>query len=89
MHHEIDRAIRQTETAMAALEELLPDSIDDAPESTRTVFNNALLNVAVNRIIAMEGVEVTAGILWRLTEVVATGRRPGACEPAELSRLDG
>jgi len=84
-----DLVIRQTEAAMDALEALLPDTLAVAPEATRATFNNALLNIAVNRIVAMEGAATTAGILWRLTEAVASGRRPHPGRPVDLSGLDG
>jgi hypothetical protein len=37
----------------------------------------------------MEGATATAGILWRLTDAVASGRRPRPGDPVDLTGLNG
>ena len=44
-------------------------------ENLRTItnFNNALLNIAVNRFVAIEGCEGSATILWRIADALVSG----------------
>jgi hypothetical protein len=51
-----------------------------------TNFNNALLNVAVNRFVATEGCQGSATILWRLADALNNGAYGNA--PLELTQLD-
>ena len=51
-----------------------------------TNFNNALLNVAVNRFVATEGCHGSATILWRLADALNNGAYGSA--PLELTQLD-
>ena len=53
---------------------------------TITNFNNALLNVAVNRFVATEGCQGSATILWRLADALSNGAYGSA--PLELTQLD-
>ena len=53
---------------------------------TITNFNNALLNVAVNRFVATEGCQGSATILWRLADALNNGAYGNA--PLELTQLD-
>jgi len=84
-----DLAVRRTEAAMEALESLLPEALERDPHGTRATFNNALLNVAVNRIVAMEGPTATAALLWRLTDALASDRQPQPGAPLDLSSFEG
>jgi hypothetical protein len=54
---------------------------------TITNFNNALLNIAVNRFVATEGCQGSATILWRLADALSNGAY--GSEPLEITRLDG
>ena len=51
----VDPDIAHTEMAMAALDGLMPEALSRCSPEVRDRFDNALLNVAVNRIIAVEG----------------------------------
>jgi hypothetical protein len=51
-----------------------------------TNFNNALLNVAVNRFVATEGCQGSATILWRLADALNNGAYGNAL--LELTQLD-
>jgi hypothetical protein len=65
-------------------------SLRDIPASQREYIANALLNVAVTRMLKEEGAVLTASILVRLGDVVATGNdAPHPDRPVDLSRLDG
>jgi hypothetical protein len=81
-------AISALESTMDVLEEQIPVVFDQTPHHLRASFDNALLNLAVNRIIAMEGEQVTSSILWRLADVIASGIKPTSDEPVELTGYD-
>ena len=77
-----------TNLAMRALSRLVPDALADAPDSIRERFDNALLNVAVNRVVEAEGHIVAATILWRLADVLQEGRTATAHRPVDLTGCD-
>ena len=81
-------AISALDSAMHVLEEKIPIVFDQTPFHLRASFDNALLNLAVNRIIAMEGEQVTSGILLRLADVITSGVKPTIEEPVELTGYD-
>tara|TARA_B110000444_G_C18495383_1_gene435462 strand:+ start:77 stop:415 length:339 start_codon:yes stop_codon:yes gene_type:complete len=81
-------AISALDSAMQVLEEKMLTVFEQTPLDLRASFDNALLNLAVNRIIAMEGEQVTSGILWRLADVIASGVKPTIEEPVELTGYD-
>jgi len=81
-------AISALDSAMHVLEEKMLTVFEQTPLDLRASFDNALLNLAVNRIIAMEGEQVTSGILWRLADVIASGVKPTIEEPVELTGYD-
>jgi len=81
-------AISALDSAMHVLEEKILTVFEQTPLDLRANFDNALLNLAVNRIIAMEGEQVTSGILWRLADVIASGVKPTIEEPVELTGYD-
>lgn len=76
-----------TYLAMAALSRFVPDSLEDAPEPVRVKFDNALLNIAVNRLVNAEGPVTAATILWRLADFIREGRVATPQHPADLSIL--
>ena len=51
------------ELAMETPEQKIKPIVSNAPVSAQARFNNALLNLAVNKIVAAEGTQFTAGIL--------------------------
>ena len=53
---------------------------------TITNFNNALLNIAVNRFVATEGCQGSATILWRLADALNNGAYGNG--PLELTHFD-
>jgi hypothetical protein len=73
---------------METLERRIEPIVSEAPLSAQTRFNNALLNLAVNRIVAVEGGKFTAGILWRLADAIANGAKPTPRAPVDLTVLN-
>ena len=85
---EKDREAYHTEMAMEVLSQLIPGALDHASAEVRNRFDNALLNMAVNRIVKAEGSVFTATILWRLADALQSGQTPSAEQPIDLTRLD-
>jgi hypothetical protein len=52
-------------------------------------FDNALLNIAVHRLVEEEGNTKTATILFRLAEAVAADDQRLSDNPVELTNLNG
>ncbi|MEM7217442.1 MAG: hypothetical protein AAF515_03690 [Pseudomonadota bacterium] len=85
----MDSDLRRTATVMAILRQQIADLLPDPSADLEVRFNNALLNVAVNRLVDAEGRAETATMLWRLADALA---QPGGLEPdsvVELTALDG
>lgn len=53
-------------------------ALRDVPTAERIYLGNALLNLAVNRILCEEGSQRTASILMRLGDAVSVGAPPQA-----------
>ena len=62
-------------------EQFAPDIVDR--------FDNALLNIAVHRLVDEEGAKKTATMLYRLAEIIAEGEERSIENPVELTKLDG
>jgi hypothetical protein len=71
---------------MCVIEDRLPDILVELPPSRRPLLPNALLNVAINHILAEEGGAATASILQRLAALILAGDRPAG---SDGYRLDG
>lgn len=83
---EFDLEIGQLQLVMQRIQQ----SLSDIPLTQREYIANALLNVAVTRMLKEEGAIQTASILARLGDVVASSKEPPQPERAiDLSRLDG
>ena len=87
MNHDDRDLLVHTERAMAVVERLVPESLDGAPAALQECLNNAMLNVAVNRILNVEGAAVTAAMLWRLADALSSGVRPGPDQAIDLREL--
>ena len=81
-------AISALKSTMNVLEGKIITVFDETPRHLRASFDNALLNLAVSRIIAVEGEQVTSGILWRLADVIASGTKPTLEQPVDLNGYD-
>lgn len=60
----------------------------DVPQAQREYIANALLNLAVSRMVSEEGSSQAASILLRLGDVVATGDQPPPQRAIDLTRMD-
>lgn len=80
--------VMHTEQAMAVLEQMVPDSLAHLPVGVRGKFNNAILNIAVNRILAEEGATMTSVILARLSDAIMSGQTPTPASPIDLLKMD-
>ena len=77
-----------TEAAMKVLEMTLPMVARGLPPAERERFENALLNVAVNRLMHAEGASAAATILWRIADAMASGQVPDRDRAIEITCLD-
>ncbi|MEM7002350.1 MAG: hypothetical protein AAF529_16285 [Pseudomonadota bacterium] len=84
----VDPDAIHTETAMQILQNMIPDILDEAGPAVRARFDNAILNIAVTRILEVEGPARTATILMRLAEAVAHQPVPEPGAPVDLTQLD-
>ncbi|MEM9620490.1 MAG: hypothetical protein AAF993_02505 [Pseudomonadota bacterium] len=84
-----DQEIRDTKAAMNLLEELVPKVFSDSGPAVLARLDNALLNIAVNRILAVEGPQRTAAILMRLADAMVSEQLPTADHPIDLTSLNG
>ena len=82
---DIDPDPVQTEIAMQVLGRMIPDILEENGPAVRARFDNALLNLAVSRLVAAEGTVAAATILWRLADVVQSGTNATSDNPADLT----
>jgi hypothetical protein len=82
------RAIAELRAVMRLMDDRLDEVVAALPTRRRPLVPNALLNLAVERILAEEGQEVTATILQRLADLVASGQRPEGSQRFALSGRD-
>lgn len=85
----IDQEARDTEIAMRILQSMVPEVLTLAGPSVQARFDNALLNIAVNRIVEAEGAQRASTILFRLADAVSTGPTPEPGSPVDLTCLNG
>lgn len=78
--------VANIELAMQILQNLIPDALDHAPREVQEKFNNALLNIAINRIIEIEGKSDTVDILLRLVNALVNDCLPLPENPIMLSK---
>jgi len=68
----------------------IQSSLRDVPAAQREYIANALLNLAVSRMVKEDGKSLTATILLRLGDVVANSESPPAPERAvDLTHMNG
>jgi len=81
----IDKDVVRLAAAMRRVDRLL-QSLEPVHEP---VLANALLNLAVCRMLDADGAQRTASVLTRLVEAVLTGPVPEARRAVDLSSLQG
>jgi hypothetical protein len=83
----MDKDLRAVARWMREIEEKVQEIDLELNLRSLTNFNNALLNIAVNRYVAIEGTQGSATILWRIADALASGAHGN--EPLQLNQLDG
>ena len=81
----------QVELEVAQLQNIMShiqSALHEIPTQQRSYIANALLNLAIARMIREEGEDRTSTLLIRLSDVVAEGTRPAPSAPVDLSRRD-
>jgi hypothetical protein len=63
------------------------DQLRELESSHQALLPNALLILAVQRMIERDGVAYTSGVLWRLAETVRAGPAPPPERAVDLSSL--
>ena len=84
-----DQESRNTQLAMQTINDSLSDLIASEPTEIQERFTNALLNIAVHRLIHDEGSNTAASILWRLVEIIQNDPNAMLDKPIELNQLNG
>lgn len=80
--------IADLQTVMRLIDVLLEEISAAAPPAQRALIPNALLNLAVERILAEEAAGPAATILYRLAELITEGERPRGSDAFPLNRHD-
>ncbi len=86
MNSDAEVDIANIELAMQTLYKLIPAALDQAPKEVQDKFNNALLNIAINRIIEVEGRPDTVKILLRLVNALINDCVPIPGHPIALTK---
>ena len=84
----IDQDSENTRLAMQAINESLSELIKNEPNEIQERFTNALLNIAIHRLIEDEGASKAATILWRLVDVIENEPTTNLDGPVELNQLN-
>ena len=84
----IDQDSENTRLAMQAINESLSELIKNEPSEIQERFTNALLNIAIHRLIEDEGTSRAATILWRLVDVIENEPTTNLDGPVELNQLN-
>ena len=85
----MDHEIINTQLAMQIISDSLSELITSEPKEVQERFTNALLNIAVHRLINDEGTNTAASILWRLVDTIQSDPQAITEHPIELNRLNG
>ena len=87
-HNGYQGQIAELQAVMAMLEDRLEEDLEDVPPRRRPFVANALLNLAVNRLLADEGPAWTATLLIRLADLIGSGRLPAGDQALPLNGTD-
>jgi hypothetical protein len=82
------RAIAELQTVMQLISVVLEEVAATAPFGHRQLVPNALLNLAVERMLAALAPRSTAAILYRLADLIAAGARPAGSAAFSLTNHD-
>ena len=67
------------------LEDRLDEALDEIPVDHQPLVANALLNLAIDHVLAEETALRTATMLYRLADLIANGHRPDGGEAIPLT----
>ena len=84
-----DQESKNTQLAMQTINNSLSELIAGEPTEIQERFTNALLNIAVHRLIHDEGSNNAASILWRLVDIIQNDPHAMLDHPIELNQLNG
>ena len=84
-----DQESRNTELAMQTINNSLSELIASEPTEIQERFTNALLNIAVHRLINDEGSNTATSILWRLVGIIQNDPHEMLDHSIELNQLNG
>ena len=84
-----DQESKNTQLAMQTINNSLSELIAGEPREIQERFTNALLNIAVHRLIHDEGSNPAASILWRLVDIIQNDPHAMLDHPIELNQLNG
>ena len=84
-----DQESKNTQLAMQTINNSLSELIAGEPREIQERFTNALLNIAVHRLIHDEGSSTAASILWRLVDIIQNDPHAMLDHPIELNQLNG
>ena len=84
-----DQESKNTQLAMQTIDNSLSELIAGEPREIQERFTNALLNIAVHRLIHDEGSNTAASILWRLVDIIQNDPHAMLDHPIELNQLNG
>jgi hypothetical protein len=77
--------IAELQTVMRLIDVLLEEVSTTAPPGQRALIPNALLNLAVEHMLAEQTPGSAATILYRLAELIASGTQPHGCDAFPLN----
>jgi len=80
--------IAALQTVMQVIQDGLDDTVALMPPHRRALVPNALLNIAIERILTQEGTAVAAGMLRRLADLIQSGEQPSGAEAFRLTGHD-
>jgi hypothetical protein len=81
-------AVDELQAVMCLIDDRLARLVQTLPHRYRRLTSNAMLNLAVNRLIAVEGPQRASTILYRLADLVASRRQPHGTEAFPLTGHD-
>jgi len=82
------RDIADLQSVMRFVDDSLAEALPDLPARKRRYVPNALLNLAVEWLLAAEDTAVAVSILHRLAERISAGERPEDDTAIPLTRYD-
>jgi hypothetical protein len=80
--------MRELQIIMRMIDDRLDGIVDQIPARQRCLVPNALLNLAIERVLAVKGASMSAGILQRLADLILNGAQPSGHGAFRLSGHD-